>query len=56
MATGTSSWRGDLDTPAMVSFLANGSVPADYHDPEHGPMITEWLLKPFDIVLDDPGT
>lgn len=56
MATGTSSSRGDLDTPAMVRFLANGSVPGDYQDPEEGPLITEWLLDPFDIVLDDPGS
>lgn len=55
MATGTFSSRGDLDTPAMLSFLANGSVPGGYQDPVEGPLITEWLLEPFDIVLDDPG-
>lgn len=55
MATGTSSSRGDLDTPAMLSFLADGSVPADFQDPDEGPLMTEWLLEPFDIVLDDPG-
>lgn len=56
MATGTSSSRSDLDTPAMLSFLTDGSVPTDYQDPDEGPLITEWLLEPFDIVLVDPGT
>lgn len=56
MATGTSSTRADLDTVAMMSFLRDGSVPAAYQDPEEGPMMTEWLLEPFDIVIDDPGS
>lgn len=56
MATGTTSSRGDLDTPSMIRFLVNGSVPSDYRDPGAEPRITEWLLGPFDIVLDDPGS
>lgn len=55
MATGSSASRGDLDTPAMLAFLWNGSVPARYQDPAEGPLITEWLIEPFDIVVDDPG-
>lgn len=56
MATGSAASRGDLDTPAMLAFLRDGSVPARFEDPEEGPLITEWLIEPFDIVVDDPGS
>ncbi len=55
MTNGTTTSRSDLDSGAMVHFLADGSVPARYRDPGQEPRITEWLLEPFDIVIDDPG-
>lgn len=50
-ATGTTSWRPQLDTPAMAAFLVDGSV--DGTMPEETE-ITPWLLGPFDLVIPDP--
>ena len=50
-ATGTTSWRGQLDTPAMVAFLANGTIDGD--TPEESE-VTPWLLSPFDFTIPAP--
>jgi hypothetical protein len=50
-AAGTTSWRSQLDTPAMAAFLVDGSV--DGTMPEETE-ITPWLLGPFDLVIPDP--
>jgi hypothetical protein len=45
-ATGVTSWRPQLDTPAMVSFLVTGDVPDDAE-------LTPWLISPFDFVIPE---
>lgn len=42
-ATGVTSWRGQLDTPAMVEFLRDGTRPPGD--------LTLWLLSPFDFTI-----
>ena len=44
-ATGVTSWRSQLDTPAMVTFLSGGG------QPEGSPPLTFWLLSPFDFTI-----
>lgn len=50
-ATGSTSWRSQLDTATMAAFLANGSIEGDY--PAEAD-ITPWLLSPFDFAIPDP--
>ena len=50
-ATGTTSWRHQLDTAAMAAFLLDGSI--DGATPaESG--VTPWLLSPFDFEIPAP--
>ena len=44
-STGTSAWRHRFDTPAMVAFLVDGSVPAD------APALSLWLLGPLEVTI-----
>jgi len=45
-ATGVTSWRSRLDSPAMAAFLLDGSLPASAHGD-----LTAWLIGPFDFVI-----
>ncbi len=67
-ATGVTSWRGQLDTPAMVRFLGDGAIPdpAQWRGGDAGigaertvgegrdGLLTAWLLSPFDFVIPAP--
>ena len=44
-ATGVTSWRSQLDSPAMAVFLLRGERP------EGSPPLTFWLLSPFDFTI-----
>jgi hypothetical protein len=48
-ATGVTSWRGRLDTPAAAVWLLRGDLPANAPGD-----VTSWLLGPFDFVIPAP--
>ncbi|MEZ5347572.1 MAG: hypothetical protein R2714_00035 [Microthrixaceae bacterium] len=59
MSTGVSTWRSQLDPPAMVGFLRDGTIPESDQWRKAPPGVdegdlTQWLLSPFDFVIPDP--
>ncbi|MFZ4669802.1 MAG: hypothetical protein ACOYML_10915 [Microthrixaceae bacterium] len=44
-ATGVTSWRSQLDTATMATFLVSGD------QPDGSPALTFWLLSPFDFTI-----
>ncbi|MGI9579208.1 MAG: hypothetical protein ACR2OH_13485, partial [Microthrixaceae bacterium] len=50
-ATGTTSWRSQLDAAAMVTFLLDGSIDGENAQESQ---VTPFLLEPFDFVIPDP--